>query len=562
MKKIKYLLFGVLLFVIGANVSNAASLSIATSKRTVTVGSTVNVTVTASGAAGWEYCLSYDSSIFTLVSSTSDTGGSCVRTGSTLIGYSKVNYTLRANKSGTSTIGIRDYGMYNDAGENISASVGSVTLTTKTQAEIEASYSTDANLRNLSIEGYELTPDFDKNTLEYELEVENEVEKIDIKATRSDNSAHVTGIGEKELSEGINKFDIVVTAQKGNKKTYTITVNRKELNPITVKVDRVNYNVVRKAESLEAPIYYTSNTVIIDDTEVPAFTSEITGYTLVGLKDEEGNIALYIYENGTYRIYKQIGNEGFIFIIEDVKEPLEGYENKKNIKINEIDTDVYFASEDDELVLIYGMNASSGKKNWYKYDIKEGTFQRHIEEENKSAFSNEEFSILLIACASGFALSILIIIVLSIMLAKKDKQRKKLIEYIESKLPSNDSKAKAKKETKTEKEEKANSKTKKKKELVEEETDPEIENLNMQFLEFVDKNTIENTQTIPEETVLSKRELRRLEKERKLEEEKELKEMQEDFLSTSENEIVDDSDIIEEVETNKKPKKSKKKKNN
>ena len=41
--------------------------------------------------------------------------------------------------------------------------------------------------------------------------------------------------------------------------------------------------------------------VIIDGEEVPALYSEITEYTLVGLKDETGNIVVYI-EEGTYTL--------------------------------------------------------------------------------------------------------------------------------------------------------------------------------------------------------------------------------------------------------------------
>src|SRR5699024_4335017 len=123
------------------------------------------------------------------------------------------------------------------------------------------------------------------------------------------SGASVSGTGEKELTEGMNSFKIVVTAEKGNKKTYTININRKELNPINVKVDDKDYTVVRKEDVLTAPTYYTSTTIKINDGDVPDFVSEITGYTLVGLKDEEGNISLYSYNEGDYKLYQQIDTE-------------------------------------------------------------------------------------------------------------------------------------------------------------------------------------------------------------------------------------------------------------
>ena len=39
---------------------------------------------------------------------------------------------------------------------------------------------------------------------------------------------------------------------------------------------------------------------------VPAFKSDITGYTLVGLKDEDGNVDLYRRTDNGYKLYNQI----------------------------------------------------------------------------------------------------------------------------------------------------------------------------------------------------------------------------------------------------------------
>ena len=87
MKNIKYLIYIIVLFIVGIGVTNAASLSVSVNKKSVVVGSTVSVTVSASGADGWEYCLSYDTSLFSFVSSNSDKGGTCLQTGSILSEY-------------------------------------------------------------------------------------------------------------------------------------------------------------------------------------------------------------------------------------------------------------------------------------------------------------------------------------------------------------------------------------------------------------------------------------------------------------------------------------------
>ena len=371
MKKVKYFIFLLGVCLLGLGTVNAAKLNVTANKSTVVVGSSVKITVAVSGsdAAGWEYCLNYDSSMFTLTSHSS----SCTL-GGTLAGNKSVTFTFKAKKSGSYTFSLRDASILDDSAKEVLSSSGKVTVRAKTQAEIEASYSTNANLSALRVVDHVISPDFNKDKLEYTLEVENEVESITIKATKADSAASVSGTGEKELSEGLNKFNIVVTAEKGNKKTYVINVTRKELNPIHVDVDGFDYTVVRKADVIEAPTYYSSTEVEIDGEKVPAFSSDITGYTLVGLKDEEGNIDLYRYSDTGYILYKQIVTEGLNFIPLTSDKMLEGYETSKNITINNENVKVYVGTNNSDYVMVYGMNAQTGKSDWYTYDTLEGTF--------------------------------------------------------------------------------------------------------------------------------------------------------------------------------------------
>lgn len=575
MKKIKYLLFIVFVGIIGLNYCYAASLSVSSSKKTVVVGSTVTVTVNASGAAGWEYCINYDSSVLSLSSSTVGNNGSlsCLQTGSTLTGGSSVKFVFKAKKSGSTTVSLKNANMYNDTGNEISFSKGSVSITAKTQAEIEANYSTNAYLSNLRVVDYEITPEFKKDVYEYDLEVENNVESITIKATKDDSSASVSGTGEKELTEGMNVFKIVVTAEKGNTKTYVINVNRKELNPIDVTIDDKHYTVVRKEDALQIPTYYTTTTIKINDEDIPAFVSEITGYTLVGLKDDDGNIALYSYNDGEYKIYRQFGTEGFVFIVEDTDKVVEGYEKTKNIKINDNDVEVYVGEDNSEFVLLYGMNATTGDRGWYKYDTKEGTFQRYVElEDNNNSKDSKLYFYLMIVFASLSGLTILLVILLMILNSKIRKKNNKLIEMIKgSKNNKEVQEVKIEEDNSEEKEEENeedSSLEENKEELSAEETI--INNIAKANEESFDDTTTDLEESIHdteilkeikerenvEEPKLSKREMRRLEKEKAAKELAELKKMQEDFLKTNEYEVVNDDKETE----NKKSKKRKKNK--
>ena len=516
MKRIKVFIWTITIFFGGIIVSHAASLSMSTNKTTVVVGSTVTITVSASGAAGWEYCLNYDSSVFALSSTNSDTGGKCVFTGSTLIGYSKVTFTFKAIKSGSATFSLGDAAMYNDAGEVISSNKGSVTVRAKTQAEIEASYSTNANLSSLSVDGYELTPAFNKDTDSYTLEVENDIEKVIINATKADNSATISGTGEKSLTEGLNKFEIVVTAEKGNKKIYTIEITRKELNPIAVSVDGENMTVVRKAEALEVPTYYSITQIIINEEEVPALKSEITGFVLVGLKDESGSINLYIYDevNMTYKIYKQVGMEGFVFIPIETNEVIKGYETIQEMEINGVKVNAYKNDKNDDVVLVYGMNAKSGESYWYKYDELEGTFQRFLQIEEKA--NNEESGLyfwIAIILALGLGVTILLLIFVLSINNKMRQKNNMLIEFIQSRKrysKNNDSKVDSNEVTDDKHDEDSNNKVKKMQSKKKNSSKDKV---------VVDKNVDDKENLSVDDSNeekalehLSKRELRRIEK--------------------------------------------------
>ena len=82
-------------------------------------------------------------------------------------------------------------------------------------------------LKTLTVDGYTLTPTFGVNTVNnYSLIVRENVESIKVSATTVHSTAKVTGTGTISLKKGTNYVNIVVTAQNGDIRTYTITVVR------------------------------------------------------------------------------------------------------------------------------------------------------------------------------------------------------------------------------------------------------------------------------------------------------------------------------------------------
>ena len=381
MKKFKILCLSIitlLSFFYTVNVVNAASLTLNESLSTTStvVGNTVTVTVRMSSSVplGYiNYSMSYDTSKLTLTSGTQNNALYSF-TGSEK--STTVTFKFKAKSSGTANVSLKINEALDFDGNNLSGSKSvSRSITIKTQKEIEASYSKNNNLSKLTISEGTLSPSFNKNTLSYSAEVPYEVTKVTVSGSKEDSKSYVDGFKTYDLEEGSNKINVKVTAQNGSSKTYTINVTRKELTPIVVEVDGNSYNVVRKKELLEKPnSNYQDTTIKINDEEIPAFINETTNTTLVGLKDNEGNITLYIYDEGNYKTYREFAFDSIIITEAEGKDIPEGYQ-KTNITIGDKELVAYQEEGNNDYYLFNGTNINTGEENLYQYNKKENTIQ-------------------------------------------------------------------------------------------------------------------------------------------------------------------------------------------
>ena len=385
MKKIKSGLFMLLLAFSCIKTVNAASasISVSSSSRSVVVGGTFKVTtkVSSKELGAWEYCISYDSSLLKLESSSANSGN-CVKAG--VVGQTgqTETWTFKALKSGTSKVSVRSYAVYSiDTEDQISTSVGSVSITARTQAEIEASYSKNNNLKSLGVDGYTLSPEFNKDVKEYSVDVPSEITKINITASPEDGTASITGLGEFEVVEGSNSFDIVVTAQNGNTNTYKINVNVEDKNPIEFNYNNITYHIVKRLSLLTIPEGFKETSISIKEAFVPALENEVTKVTIVGAKDNEGNIYLFQYDDGEYsRYYEFKFNQLTINIVEMDKKKLPRGYKKYTVMLHEEEMEVYKLNKDSNYALVYGVDVSTGEKDLYQVDLKNNTVQIYNEE--------------------------------------------------------------------------------------------------------------------------------------------------------------------------------------
>ncbi len=338
----------------------AASLGISASSRSVVNGGSVRVTVNASGLIGKFSITSSNGSVLS--------GG----TSSVWLENESKTYTFSAKSVGNATITVKTLDVADTSGNPYSGS-RSVSINVVKPRE----KSTNNNLKSLSVEGYTLSPEFNKDTLEYTVELEASVEKIMVNAEKADSYASLSGGGEITVSEGDNRIEIKVTSETGKEKVYVINAVVKDSNPITTTVDNKELTVVKKASSLTKPDLFEETKIKINEMEVPAFYNEATKTTLVGLRDENGKIELYIYDQdkNSYQKYLTLIGTEFHLIQKEAKGVPEGYQ-KVTKKIDDIEYTAYQKDKSDFL-LLYGTILENGSEGWYSYDTKEKTLQRY-----------------------------------------------------------------------------------------------------------------------------------------------------------------------------------------
>ena len=81
-------------------------------------------------------------------------------------------------------------------------------------------------LSSLSVNGYSLTPFFNKFNTTYDLIVPDNVTSIIVNATPVLSTTKVTGTGKHNLKSGFNVIKITSKAQNGQLKEYIINVSR------------------------------------------------------------------------------------------------------------------------------------------------------------------------------------------------------------------------------------------------------------------------------------------------------------------------------------------------
>ncbi len=455
MKKIIsiFLAISVVISLFTLNVSAASASFSFSGSASVTVGNQIKVTVNLSGSekiGSWRFSVNYDPAYLEYVSGGDSGGGGAVLFSDSSDGINSLSKTItfQAKKIGSVTVSVAQAQVVGfDSASNMTTNSPSKKINIVAAPTLSA----ENNLSALSVSTGELAPAFDAKTTSYTLSVPFEVTSLAVSATPKDQKAKVAVNGADALAVGENKVDVVVTAENGKTRTYTITVTRQEseLAGVTADLDGTSYSIAYDPATLQIPENFTASTADFGDKKILVYASPLESIVITYLYTEsDGAWFVFDKEAQTFTEFVSLsGAASTVVILEpgkDVKIPA-GF-IPKTITVGEETYSAYHAenSEEKKVYLVYGM-AQDGNVGFFYYDATYGTFSSYFEpayDSEKAEKNEKELAVLsslledseekadkmeIVALAVG-TLAALLLIGLIISIATRGKKREKDFE--------------------------------------------------------------------------------------------------------------------------------------
>lgn len=365
-------------------VSHAASFSVSAGQSTVSVGRTVAFTITVpAGCKVWTYSVAYSANL-TWESGDLDPMG--------FEGESRVNQLVfRANDTGTGTVWISkgSFSMDGNGNETPSGSASVSIVSASEPDDSEPDYTPSAPgksgnnaLSALTVSAGTLTPAFDPAVTEYTLSLPQGTEKLTLTATPSDSNATVQGDGELTLRAGENTLPLVVTAENGDTKTYTITAKVAQEPTLFFDYGGAKLGVVKDVEGVVPPTGFTAAEPISHGGDtLPIWVDASGKRTLVYLVDEQGAAGFYLYDKteGILSPYLPLTLGGTTYIYTGIpadKAVVPGLTAGTVEVLSRTISGWHYEDETlKDFVVLYLMDGE-GQYGYYNYDTVQGTLQR------------------------------------------------------------------------------------------------------------------------------------------------------------------------------------------
>lgn len=378
-----------MLSILSLHICWALDISAYAGQSNVSVGSTISVTFRASDdAMRWIYTISYSGNL------TLESGSTSV-SGSDAYGDSRTHTLIfRANEEGDAWVtAYKENGLVSTdfVEANASASVQFKVVSASSPSDgyhhddydnVTPGKSGNNALSALTVSAGTLTPAFDPAVTEYTLSLPQGTEKLTLTATPSDSNATVQGDGELTLQEGENTLPLVVTAENGDTKTYTVTAKVAQAPTLFLSFSGAKLGVVKDVEGVTPPTGFTAAEPVSQGGDtLPLWVDANGKHTLVYLVDEKGVAGFYLYSRteGVLSPYLPLAYGGATYIYTGIPSEKASVPGLKAATVEAFSQTLsgwrYEDAALSDFLVLYLMD-DGGQYGYYTYDSKNATLQR------------------------------------------------------------------------------------------------------------------------------------------------------------------------------------------
>lgn len=410
--------------------SFADGISVSAGQGSVSVGKTVAFSITVpSGSEAWTYSVSWSGNLTLESGDTAPMG---------FEGDSRTNQLVfRANSTGTGTVSI-SAGSYCIAGVDYdasgSASVSIVAADKPDDSEPApaptpsggsstgntpgVSLSSNNALSSLTVSAGTLTPAFDPAITEYTLSLPSQSDRLTITANPSDSRATVQGDGDISLQDGETSLSVVVTAEDGSAKTYTITVQVAQAPTLFLDYNGQRLGVVKDVSQVTPPAGFApAEPITYSGDTLPIWTDVSGKRTLVYLLDEKTSAQgfyLFSQTTGVQSPYLPILCGSVTYIYTDIPKELSSVPGLTPATVKAFGQTLNGWTYNDaslkDFCVLYLMD-DAGSYGYYTYDSRAETLQRFSGAVFTDSGETLAVPMLYVYIAGGAALVLLILLI-------------------------------------------------------------------------------------------------------------------------------------------------------
>ena len=439
--------------------SFADGISVSAGQGSVSVGKTVAFSITVpSGSEAWTYSVSWSGNLTLESGDTAPMG---------FEGDSRTNQLVfRANSTGTGTVSI-SAGSYCIAGVDYDAS-GSASVTivaadkpddsepapaptpsgggSSTGNNPGVSLSSNSALSSLTVSAGTLTPAFDPAITEYTLSLPSRSDRLTITANPSDSRATVQGDGDISLQDGETSLSVVVTAEDGSAKTYTITVQVAQAPTLFLDYNGQRLGVVKDVSQVTPPAGFApAEPITYSGDTLPIWTDVSGKRTLVYLMDEKTSAQgfyLFSQATGVQSPYLPILCGSVTYIYTDIPKELSSVPGLTPGPVKAFGQTLNGWTYNDaslkDFCVLYLMD-DAGSYGYYTYDSREETLQRF----SGAVFTDDagqslRVPMLYVYIAGGAALALLILLIVFASVAGSRGRKLRLLPDTSASQPAAD----------------------------------------------------------------------------------------------------------------------------